>query len=146
LKASIAIDKDRQSGKLSIVVKGNPLVATIGLAALVLLITVLANSAVRFVQSYGAYEGTVVSIERDWMSILLRDEGFVHKKVTIRAHDDTILKRFISEYVVSFHRIEIGDVIHKETGFFKKAYGKNKKSLYQMKKDVEEIQKKMGQY
>jgi hypothetical protein len=135
--AELRINSDEKTGRISLKVLGNPLVLVLGLVFLLLLIFVLGLSFVRFVQGYAAYEGRVESIEDDWIAEWFGDDGASDRRVSLVTDDGRTLIRFINDQTLILHRIEVGDTIVKESGFLKKPYARDKKTVYQLNQELQ---------
>ena len=132
MKARIELIKDDVTGKIHFRIVGSKLAAFAGLAAVVLLVFCVCLTVARVPGAYMAYEGKVIDIRNDWLTSFFGDEGYSQKCLVIEREDGKLLKRFVDNFVIFQQRIEIGDSVKKQKGFFKKPHACGKETMSEM--------------
>lgn len=142
--AKLLLERDEQTGRLRLRVEGSKVVLLVGLAALGLLAYGLAGTARRVVVGYGAYEGTVVRIERGASSRWFGDDSSRTSRLIIRRPDGREITRYASEHGLATSRIEQGDYVVKDTGLFRPPRARDKQSVPEILEEIRHTYPRQG--
>ena len=139
MQARINLIKDDVTGKVRLVVEGSKFAALIGVLGVTVASVALVVTVVRVPKAYNPYEGTLVEVSNDWLTSWFGDDGYPQKCILLEQEDGKRIKRFISEYTLFQQRIEKGDYIYKERGFYKKPRCRDKETMPEMLKRVKKM-------
>ncbi len=116
MRFGLQILSDGGSGRRWIRFSGNPL-AILGLAGVLFCLAVFCRSVAKYTwDHYGAYEGTVVEIRRDWTDHLASESGD-WEHLIIKTPQGRLIDRYISFETRAIEHIRPGDHVIKERGF-----------------------------
>lgn len=138
MRATFRLAKREGDGKLQFDVKGNKFAVVSIVIALVLSAVATFSFVRREVSAYGPYEGTVVSMDRDWLYRWFSRDRRPKVRVRIRAEDGREIVRYMSEFIVMQQRIEPGDFVTKGDGLFAIPQARGKESTPEMLRRLEE--------
>ncbi len=130
--AELLLEKDDRTGRLRFRTRGNRLLVLFGLVVVGVLLYGLVMTGYRVAISYGAYEGTVVALDRDWLSTWFGDDTTPKTQLTIQTPAGDRIRRYASDHMLEMNRIEIGDYVVKRPGFFEPPRPRDKQTLPEM--------------
>ena len=140
LRTLVLLERDDDTGRLRLSVRGSKLLLLVTVVILGLLIFGIVVTGYRPIFSYGAYEGRVLKIEDDWVAGWFESDISTNSRLTIETPKGDTIVRVVDDRVIAFNRIEVGDTIRKERGFANHPRPLGKKTYSEL---MDELERKM---
>ncbi len=136
----VLLERDDETGRLRLSVRGSKLLLLVTVVILGLLIFGIVVTGYRPIVNYGAYEGRVVKIENDWVAGWFESDISTNSRLTLETPGGDTIVRVVDDRVIAFNRIEVGDTIRKERGFANHPRPVGKKTYSEL---LDELEKRL---